>query len=113
MGPGQGDIASDRVLIDSHHAAGSPRTAALADVAQDIEDLLMGQAGLLQDGALALGEAGLAGATEDHADALTLAAPAAEGEISVAPETCARAAAILATEVFDGMHADPLRSQRP
>ena len=67
-------------------AAGGPRPAALAEVFQDVQGLLIGQAGLLQDGALALGEAGLAGAAVDHADAPGLAAPAAEVEIFAAPD---------------------------
>jgi hypothetical protein len=87
MGPGQGDVASDGVLIDIHQAADGPGPAAFPDVAQDIKGLLIGQAGPLKDGALAFGEANLAGAAVDHPDALTLAAPAAEGEISAAPET--------------------------
>jgi hypothetical protein len=76
-------------------------------VIQHIEDLLVGQAGLLQDRPLAFGEAGLAGAAIDHADAFALAAPAPKGEISVAPEAGIGAVGILAAEVLDGMHADP------
>ena len=112
MGPGQGDVTGDGVLIDIHQAAGGPGPAALADVAQDIEGLRIGQAGPLKDGALALGEAGLAGAAVDHADAFGFAAVAAEGEITVAPEPCVGAAGILATEVLDGLHAGTPRSQR-
>ena len=74
--------------------------------------LLVGQPGLLQDGALALGEAGLAGAAVDHADASGLAAVAAEGEISVSPAAGIGASGILAAEVFDGMHAGPSGSQQ-
>lgn len=81
-------------------------------MAQDIEGLLIGQAGLLKDGALAFGEAGLAGAAVDHADAFGFATPAAEGEIPVAPETGIGAAGILATEMLDGLHAETPRSQR-
>src|SRR3982751_1913651 len=112
MGPGQGDVASDGVLVDIHQAAGGPGPAAFPDVAEDLADLLIGQAGLLQDGALALGEAGLAGAAVDHADPLGFAAPTAEGEIPVAPENRIGAEGILPTELFDGMHADTPRSQR-
>src|SRR4051794_34551554 len=104
MPSGQGDVACDGVLIDLDQATGGPGPAALADVIQDIEGLLVGQAGPLQDGALALGEAGLAGAAVDHADALAFAAVAAEGEIPAAPEPCVGAARILATEMLDGIH---------
>jgi hypothetical protein len=80
---------------------------------QDVVDLRIGQPGLLQDRALAFGELGLAGAAGDHADPLAFAAPAAECEISTAPEAGLGAVGILATEMFDGMHVDPPRSQRP
>lgn len=110
MAAGQGDVTCDRVLIDMDHAAGGPGPTALADVVQDVADLLIGQAGLLQDRALAFREAGLASATVDHADASAFAAVAAESEITVAPETYVRAVGILATESFDGLHIDPPRS---
>ena len=112
MPAGQCHVACDGVLVDVHKAAGGPGPAALADVAQDIENLLIGEARLLKDSALALGEAGLAGAAVHHADPLAFAAPAAEGEIPVAPEPRVGAAGILATEVFDELHAETPRSQR-
>ena len=105
MGAGFGDVARHRVLIHLHQATGGPGPAALSDVVQDGMDRLVGQPGLLQDSALALGEAGLAGAAVDHADASGLAAVAAEGEISVSPAAGIGALGILAAKVFDGMHA--------
>src|SRR4051812_45868317 len=105
MSAGLGDVARHRVLIHLHQATGGPGPAALSDVVQDGMDLRVGQPGLLQDGALALGEAGLAGAAVDHSDASGLAAVAAEGEISVSSTTSIGASGILAAEVFDGMHA--------
>ena len=107
MGAGFGNVARHRVLIHLHQATGGPGPAALSDVVQDGMDLRVGQPGLLQDGALALGEAGLAGAAGDHADASGLAAVAAEGEIPVPPTTGIGASGILAAEVFDGMHVGP------
>jgi hypothetical protein len=77
---------------------------------QDVVGLRIGQAGLLQGRALALGELGLAGAAGDHADPPTFAAPAAEGEISATPEASLGAVGILATEMFDGTHVDPPQS---
>src|SRR4051812_33950439 len=112
MGAGLGDVARHRVLIHLHQATGGPGPAALADVVQDGMDLLAGQPGLLEDGALALGEAGLAGAAVDHADASGLAAVAAEGEVSVAPAAGIGAVGILAAEVFDGVHAGRSGSQQ-
>ena len=107
MGPGQGKIACDRVLIDLHQTAGGPGPTALPEVVQDVADLLLGQAGLLQDGALTFGGAGLAGATVDHANALALTTVTSEGEISLAPAARIGTVGILATEMLDGWHVDP------
>jgi hypothetical protein len=62
---------------------------------------------LLQDGPLALGEVGLAGAAIDHANPLALATPASEDEISLTPLAPIGAIGILTAKVFDGMHGDP------
>jgi len=43
MAAGECQIAGHGVLVDVHQAAGGPGPAALADVAQDIEDLLIGR----------------------------------------------------------------------
>ena len=104
MGTGQGDVTCDGVLVHADQASGGPGPAALAEVIQDIEGLRIGQAGVLQDGTLAFGEAGLASTAVDHADAPGPATVAPEGEISVAPTAGVGALGILATEVFDGMH---------
>src|SRR3954452_16680380 len=112
MGAGLGDVARHRVLIHLHQATGGPGPAALADVVQDGMDLRVGQPGLLEDGALAFGEASLAGAAVDHPDASGLAAVAAEGEIPEAPAAGIGALGILAAELFDGMHAGPSGSQQ-
>src|SRR5205823_1331728 len=112
MGAGLGDVTRHRVLIHLHQATGGPGPTALSDVVQDRVDLLVGQSGLLQDRALAFGEAGLAGTAVDHADASGLATVAAEGEISVSPAAGIGAVGILAAEVFNGMHASPSCSQQ-
>ena len=105
MGPGEGQVARHGVLVHLDQAAGGSRPAALAEVLQDGEGLVVGQAGLLQDGALALGEGALAGAAVDHADPPALAAPATEVEVFAASDAGIGASGILATEVFDGDHA--------
>jgi hypothetical protein len=107
MGAGPGDEARDGVLVHADQAAGGPGAAALAEVLQDVEGLGIRQAASLQDGALAFGEAGLAGAAVDHADAPGRAAVAPEGEISESSATRFRALGILAAEVFDGLQAGP------
>src|SRR3954453_19510335 len=76
MGPGEGRVPRHGVLIDPDQAAGDARPAALAKVLEDGEGLVVGQSGLLQDRALALGEGALTGAAVDHADPPALAAPA-------------------------------------
>src|SRR4029077_13456922 len=92
------------VLVDPDQAAGAARPAALPEMLQDGEGLLVGQSGLLQDGALALGEGMLAAAAVDHADPPALAAPAAEIEVFDATGAGIGASRILATQVFDGYH---------
>jgi hypothetical protein len=107
MGSGQSEVAGDGILIHLDQAAGGPRPTALAEVIQHVEDCLVGQSCLLQDRPLAFREAGLAGTAVDHANAIAFPAPAPEGEISFAPAARIGAVGILATEVFDGLHADP------
>jgi hypothetical protein len=107
MGAGHGDVTCDGVLVHADQATGGPGPAALAEVVQDVEGLGIRQPAVLQDGALALGEACLAGAAVDHADAAGLAAVTPEGEISEPPATRFGALGILAAEVFDGRHAGP------
>jgi hypothetical protein len=112
MGAGQGYVTRHCVLIHLHQATGGAGPTALSDVVQDGVDLLVGQSGLLQDGALALREAGLAGAAVDHADASGLAPVAEESEISMAPAAGIGALGVLAAEVFDGVHVSPSGSQQ-
>jgi hypothetical protein len=111
MGAGLGGVAGHGVLVHADQAAGGPGAAALAEVIQDVADRLVRESRLLQDGALAFGGAGLTGAAVDHPDAMAFAAVAPEGEISVAPQAGIGAVGILATEVFDGVHADRSGSQ--
>jgi hypothetical protein len=107
MGTGFGEVAGHSVLVHADQAAGGPGPAALAEVIEEVEGLGIGQSGLLQDGALAFGEAGLTSAAVDHAEAMALATVAPKGEVSVAPAAGVGALGILAAEVFDGRHADP------
>jgi hypothetical protein len=104
MSPGEGRVPRHGVLIDPDQTAGGARPAALAKVLKDREGLVVGQSGLLQDGALALGEGVLAGAAVNHADPPTLAAPAAEVEVFAATDAGIGAVGILATQAFDRYH---------
>src|SRR5512135_169251 len=103
----QGDVPGDRILVHTHQAAGTPRSAPLADMVQHVPGLRVGQAGLLQDGPFALGEVGLAGAAIDHANPLALAAPASEDEVSLTPLASIGAVGILTTKVLDVLPGDP------
>ena len=108
MGAGLGQVAGHGVLVHLDQAACGPRAAAFPEVIQDGQGLLIGQSGLLQDGALALGEGSLAGAAVDQADASAFAAVTAEVEVFAAPDPGLGAVGILAAEVLDGGHAgDP------
>ena len=58
--------ADDGVLVDADQAAGLADAAAVGQVPQDRDGLVAGQAGVEQGRALALGEAGLAGAAAEQ-----------------------------------------------
>ena len=62
---------------------------------------------MLEDGPHSLGEVGLTGAAKDHANALALATPPTEAEISLSPSAPIGAVGVLATEMIDGLHDDP------
>ena len=105
MGPGECQVARYGVLVHLDQASGGPRPAALTEVLEDGQGLLVGQSGVLQDGPLALGEGPLAGAAVDQADAAAFATVAAEVEVFTAPDADLGAIGILAAEAFDGNHA--------
>src|SRR3954471_22505640 len=56
MGAGPGQVARHRVLVDIDQATGGTGPASLAEVLQDGEGFVVGQAGVFQGGPLALGE---------------------------------------------------------
>ena len=101
VGAGDGQVALHGVLVDLDQPTGGARAAAFPEVLQDRESLVVGQAGVFQDGPLPLGEAGLTGAAVDHADPPALATVTAEDEIPSAPEAGVGAVGILATELFE------------
>ena len=99
-----GPLARHGVLVHLDQAAGGPCPAAFLDVLQDGEGLVVGQAGVLQDGAFTLGEGPLAGAAVDQADPPALAAVATEVEVFPAPDAGLGALGILTAEMLDGDH---------
>ena len=57
----QQTIADDGVLVHADQTAGLAYAAALGNVGEDRDDLVLRQAGVEEGGAFALGETGLAG----------------------------------------------------
>ena len=91
--------ADDGVLIDAHQAGRLADATAFLEVTEDIESLVVGQAGAEQGGALALGEAVLAGATGEHAQAV-FAVVEADAEVALTAQAVIGAVGVLATEQF-------------
>src|SRR4051812_49223797 len=81
MGPGDRQITCHSVLVDIDQATGGSCPTSFLDVLQNVQGLVVGQAGVFEDGPLALREGALAGAAVDHANPPALATPATEGEI--------------------------------
>src|SRR5690349_11906012 len=105
-------VADDGVLADADEAAGLADADALLEVGQDGGGLVGGQAAAEQGRALALGEAGLAGAAVEQA-ALLLAVVAADGEVAVAALAVVGAAGVLAAEAAQVVvHGGVLRGGR-
>src|SRR6266545_2849692 len=96
-------VADDGILADAGEARGLADAAALGQVVQHGHGLVRGQAGVEQRGALALGEAGLAGAAVQQPAPL---APivSADGEVAVAALPVVRALGILAAEAAQVLH---------
>jgi hypothetical protein len=104
MGAGPRQVARHRVLVDIDQAAGGTRPASLPEVFQDGESFLVGQAGVLKVGPLALGGAAFSGTAVDQTYPSALAVPAAEIESSAASDAGVGAIGILTAEVLDGDH---------
>src|ERR1700740_3687730 len=104
MRPSQADVARDRVLVHLDQAAGGAGAATLAQGFEEGEGLVLGAAGVFQGGAPRVREGFLAGAAVDHADAPSLAGPAAEIQVALTAPALVGASFILAAETFDGVH---------
>jgi hypothetical protein len=77
---------------------------AFGDGLEDRGDLVLGQMGAVQRGALALGEAVAAGAAREQAGLPVLAEPAGDGEVSGAAAAGVGASGIEATEAREVVH---------
>ena len=97
MVAGAEGVADDGVLADADQAAGLADADAFLEVGQDRGGLVVGQAAAEERGALALGEAGLAGLAVQQA-ALVAAVAAADGEVAAAAPAVVGAVGVLAAE---------------
>jgi hypothetical protein len=96
-------VANDRALIDPREPAGLTDAAALLEVLEDGEGLVVGQRGAVQGCALALGEALLAGATGEDAS-LVGAGAKGDTEVALVPLPVVGAVGVLATEAAEVIH---------
>ncbi len=100
----QTDVSGDRVLVHREQATGGPGSATLADVVEDLHDLVRWESSIFEWCALSFGEGLLAGSAVDHANPLTAARPAAKIQVPATACTVIGARVIPATEVFDRVH---------
>ena len=103
MSAGLEGVADDRVLIDAGQAGGLADAAAVLEVLEDGEGFVVGQSCAEQGGALALGEALLAGAASEHA-AVVLAVTEGDAEVAPAAQAVVGALGILAAEQVKFFH---------
>jgi hypothetical protein len=98
-------VADDGIFIDAGQAAGLADAAAVLQVGEDGEGLRLGEAQAKQSGALAFGEAFLAGATGQHA-ALVFPIAKAHAQVALAAAAVVGALGILAAEQSQFVHGD-------
>src|SRR4051794_7424121 len=105
-------VACDRVGGDPAEPPGLPHAAPLGDVLQHRLGLLRGEPGVEQRGALALGEAGLAGAAAEHPPRLPRAVAVGYGQVSDPSLAVVGAPGIQAAEAREVVHGfdQPMRS---
>src|SRR5215211_711853 len=95
---------ADRLAVDPRQPGGLPLAAPLGQVLQHRDRRLRRQPGVEQRRALALAEAGLAGAAVQQAERLALAVGAAHREVPHAPPAVQGAPRILAAETRKVLH---------
>src|SRR5262249_53709974 len=104
VAPGPPTVAGDGLAVDPAEPPGLADAAPLGHVLQDGLDLLRVESGAEQRGALALGEAGLAGAAPQHAALLVGAVAAGHGQGSGVALAVVGAAGIQAAEAGQVIH---------
>src|SRR4051794_39177938 len=104
MGPGLPAVAGDGLPIDADEPAGLADAVALGDVVEDRGGLLRWEVGAEERGALALGEASLAGSAAEHAAGFVRAVVVGHGEVSGPPLAVLGAVGIQAAEASEVVH---------
>ena len=90
--------------MDADEPSGLADAAALVEVLEDREGLLLGEMAAVQRRALALGEAGPAGVAVELAELLVLAVAAADREVAGVAPAVERTVGILAAEACEVVH---------
>jgi hypothetical protein len=90
--------------VDLDQASGLSDAAALGEVLEHGARLLVGEVGMEQGRALALGEAILAGLAVEQTDVVVLAVAGADGEVSGVASAVGGAIGILAAEACEVVH---------
>jgi hypothetical protein len=97
-------IAGYGVLIDAGQPSRLASAAAILEVLQDVEGLLVGQPGAIQGSAFAFGEAALAGTAGEHAALLAGAVVEADAQVALAPQAIIGTLGVLTTEEIKVFH---------
>jgi hypothetical protein len=88
----------DGVAVDADESLGLADSVALDEMLEDGDGLLGGQVRVEQSGALAFGEARLAGSAEEQADLVAFAVTIADREVAEVALAVERAIGVLAAE---------------
>lgn len=104
VGAGPQSIADDRVFIDARQPSGLAHAAAILEVLEDGQGLVVGEADAEEGTAFAFGEAGLAGAADEQAALLGGAVAEADAEVVAAAHAVVRALGVLATKQTEVIH---------
>jgi hypothetical protein len=98
---GEQGQAGDGVLADADQPGGLADAAAVGEVGEDGQELVLRQVGTEQGRALALGEAGAAGGAVEQAVLLVAAVAHADGEVSAVTPAVVGAVGVEAAEAAE------------
>jgi uncharacterized protein YgbK (DUF1537 family) len=97
-------IAGNGVLIHTGQPCRLAGTAAILEVLEDGESLLVGQPRIEQGRAFAFGEAALTGAAGEHAALLAGPVVKADAQVALAPQAIIGTVGVLTTEQIKFVH---------